>query len=56
MQVQLWIQSIVAAIIKESKGGTLPTEMCEVIWDNALEFERVSVVVATSQFYLLFRR
>lgn len=56
MQVQLWIQSIVTDIIKEREEGTLPTEMCEVIWDNALEFERVSIVVATSQFYFLFRR
>ncbi|XP_074667533.1 uncharacterized protein LOC141917846 [Strix aluco] len=40
IQAQLWIQSIVAAIIREGEGGTLPTEIRKLIWDNASEFER----------------
>ncbi|XP_075344890.1 uncharacterized protein LOC142402885 [Mycteria americana] len=40
IQAQLWMQSIVAAIIREGKEGTLPTEIQKVIWDNATEFEK----------------
>ena len=43
IQAQLWIQSIVAAIIKEGEGGTLPTEIRKLIWDNASEFERFCI-------------
>uniref|UniRef100_A0A8C3PND6 Uncharacterized protein n=1 Tax=Calidris pygmaea TaxID=425635 RepID=A0A8C3PND6_9CHAR len=40
IQAQLWMQSTVAAIIREGAEGTLPTEIRKVIWDNATEFER----------------
>ncbi|KAK4823936.1 LOW QUALITY PROTEIN: hypothetical protein QYF61_008322 [Mycteria americana] len=40
IQAQLWMQSIVAAIIREGEEGTLPTEIRKVIWDNATEFEK----------------
>ena len=40
IQAQLWIQSTVAAIVREGEGGTLPTEIQKVIWDNATKFER----------------
>lgn len=33
IQVQLWIRSVAAAIIRE--GGTLPTEIWKQIWDKA---------------------
>ncbi|KAK4832916.1 hypothetical protein QYF61_026559 [Mycteria americana] len=37
---QLWMQSMVAAIIREGEEGTLPTEIQKVIWDNATKFEK----------------
>lgn len=40
IQAQIWIQSVVAAIVREGEGGTLPIEIWKVIWDNANEFER----------------
>ena len=40
IQAQLWMQSMVAAIIREGEEGTLPTEIRKVIWDNATEFEK----------------
>ncbi|XP_068524887.1 uncharacterized protein [Anas acuta] len=40
IQAQLWIQSVAAAIIREGEGGTLPTEIRKLIWDNASEFEK----------------
>ncbi|KAK4806952.1 hypothetical protein QYF61_027319 [Mycteria americana] len=40
IQAQLWMQSMVAAIIREGEEGTLPTEIQKVIWDNATEFEK----------------
>ncbi|XP_074424308.1 uncharacterized protein LOC141735521 [Larus michahellis] len=40
IQAQLWMQSTVAAIVREGEEGTLPTEIQKVIWDNATEFER----------------
>ncbi|XP_072707269.1 uncharacterized protein [Ciconia boyciana] len=40
IQAQLWMQSIVAAIIREGEEGTRPTEIRKVIWDNATEFEK----------------
>ncbi|XP_068521809.1 uncharacterized protein [Anas acuta] len=40
IQAQLWIQSVAAAIIREGEGGTLPTEIQKLIWDNASEFEK----------------
>ncbi|KAK4806026.1 hypothetical protein QYF61_007003 [Mycteria americana] len=40
IQAQLWMQSIVAAIIREGEEGTMPTEIQKVIWDNATEFEK----------------
>ncbi|XP_067164812.1 uncharacterized protein [Apteryx mantelli] len=40
IQAQLWMQSVVAAIIREGEEGTLPTEIRKVIWDNATKFEK----------------
>ena len=40
IQAQLWMQSMVAAIIREGEEGTLPTEIRKVIWDNATKFEK----------------
>lgn len=40
IQAQLWIQSVVAAIMREGEGGTLPIEIRKGIWDNASEFEK----------------
>ncbi|XP_074875776.1 uncharacterized protein LOC142026553 [Buteo buteo] len=40
IQAQLWVQSTVAAIVREGEEGTLPTEIQKVIWDNATKFER----------------
>ncbi|XP_076185054.1 uncharacterized protein LOC143156043 [Aptenodytes patagonicus] len=39
-QAQLWMQCMVAAIIREGEEGTLPTEIRKVIWDNATKFEK----------------
>ncbi|XP_075346023.1 uncharacterized protein LOC142403694 [Mycteria americana] len=40
IQAQLWVQSTVAAIVREGEEGTLPTEIQKVIWDNVTEFEK----------------
>ncbi|XP_076212573.1 LOW QUALITY PROTEIN: uncharacterized protein LOC143169181 [Aptenodytes patagonicus] len=40
IQAQLWMQSMVAAIIREGEEGTLPTEIQKVVWDNATKFEK----------------
>ena len=40
IQAQLSIQPVAAAIIREGEGGTLPTEIRKLIWDNASEFEK----------------
>ncbi|XP_076194341.1 uncharacterized protein LOC143160464 [Aptenodytes patagonicus] len=40
VQAQLWMQSMVAAVIREGEEGTLPTEIRKVIWDNATKFEK----------------
>ncbi|XP_067170013.1 uncharacterized protein [Apteryx mantelli] len=40
IQAQLWMPSMVAAIIREGEEGTLPTEIRKVIWDNATKFEK----------------
>ena len=40
IEAQLWVQSTVAAIIREGEEGTLPTEIRKIIWDNATKFER----------------
>ena len=40
IQFQLWVQSTVAAIVKEGEGGTLSTEIRKVTWDNTTKFER----------------
>lgn len=52
IQAQLWIQSMAAAIIREGEEGTLPTEIRKVIWDNAIEFEEILVLVVFGQFHL----
>lgn len=35
------MQSTVAAIVREGEGGTSPTEIQKVTWDNANKFEGV---------------
>ncbi|KAK4828276.1 hypothetical protein QYF61_024941 [Mycteria americana] len=40
IQAQLWMQSMVAAIVREGEEGTLPTEIRKVIWHNATKFEK----------------
>lgn len=42
VQAQLWVQSVVAAVTREGEDGTLPTEICKLIWDKASEFEKES--------------
>ena len=37
---QLWVQSTVAAVIREGDEGTLPNEIRKVIWDNMTQFKR----------------
>uniref|UniRef100_A0A8C3V036 Uncharacterized protein n=1 Tax=Catharus ustulatus TaxID=91951 RepID=A0A8C3V036_CATUS len=40
IQAQLWIQSVAASIIREGEKGILPTEICKIIWDSAIDFEK----------------
>ena len=40
IHTHLWMQSMVAAIIRKGEKGTLPTEIRKVIWDNATKFEK----------------
>ncbi|KAK4825339.1 hypothetical protein QYF61_026858 [Mycteria americana] len=40
IQAQLWMQSMVAAVIREGEEGTLPSEMRKVIWDKATRFDK----------------
>ena len=40
IHAQLWMQSTVAAIVREGEEVILPTEIRKMIWDNATESER----------------
>uniref|UniRef100_A0A8D2P6W1 Envelope glycoprotein n=1 Tax=Zosterops lateralis melanops TaxID=1220523 RepID=A0A8D2P6W1_ZOSLA len=40
IQAQLWMQTVVASIIREGEEGIFPTEIQKIVWDNANYFER----------------
>ncbi|XP_039946963.2 uncharacterized protein LOC120765837 [Hirundo rustica] len=40
IQAQLWIQSIVALVVREGNEGTFPIEIRKIVWDNASNLER----------------
>lgn len=40
IQVQLWVQSVTAAIRRDDEEGSLPTEIRKVIGDTATSFEK----------------
>ncbi|RMC21906.1 hypothetical protein DUI87_02777 [Hirundo rustica rustica] len=39
-QAQLWMQSVAAAVIRESGEGIFPAEIHKIVWDNASDMER----------------
>ncbi|PKU38264.1 hypothetical protein llap_11435 [Limosa lapponica baueri] len=41
--LQLYPSTTVDAVIREGEEGTLPTKIRKVIWDNAIEFEKMVV-------------
>ncbi|XP_059701393.1 uncharacterized protein LOC132326766 [Haemorhous mexicanus] len=40
IQAQMWVQSVVAGILREGDNGVLPTEIRKIVWDAATEKER----------------
>ncbi|XP_066405256.1 uncharacterized protein [Molothrus aeneus] len=40
IQAQMWVQSVVAGILRDGDNGVLPTEIRKIVWDAATEKER----------------
>ncbi|XP_068023774.1 uncharacterized protein [Melanerpes formicivorus] len=40
IQAQMWVQSVVAGILRDGESGVLPTEIRKIVWDAATEKER----------------
>lgn len=40
IQIQLWLQSTAASIIREGSEGAFPIEIRKAVWDNAMDFEK----------------
>lgn len=40
IQAQMWVQSVVAGILRDGDNGVLPTEIRKIVWDAATDKER----------------
>nr|XP_010297308.1 PREDICTED: uncharacterized protein LOC104632952 [Balearica regulorum gibbericeps] len=40
IQAQMWVQSVIAGILRDGDNGVLPTEIRKIVWDAATEKER----------------
>ncbi|NP_001159385.1 uncharacterized protein LOC422926 [Gallus gallus] len=40
IQAQMWVQSVIAGILRDGDNGILPTEIRKIVWDAATEKER----------------